>query len=68
MGTSRRTRINPDGRSYRMPVIHDGDFRFEIQGGMPVLFGKIITFLGQLEEVKSLEEWAEDARRLKPNR
>lgn len=51
-----------------MPVIHDGDFRFEIQGGMPVLFGKIITFLGQLEEVKSLEEWAEDARKQKPNR
>jgi len=63
---ARRTRINPNGITYRMPLTRSGTgIRIECQGGIATVFGDLIDMVGKLEDVKPLEQWLEDARRQK---
>lgn len=42
------TRLNPDGRTYRAPLINGTDFRID-GGSIPCMFGTIVNRLGEFE-------------------
>ena len=58
MKKQRRTIKNPDGRTYRLPCIHQEDnLRIEMSMGYPTIFGTLVDLIGRLEDIRPLEEW-----------
>lgn len=55
------TRINPDGRTYRAPLVNGADIRMDGTSTVPCVFGSIINRLGEFE---ALGVEPEDLRRI----
>lgn len=59
----RYTRRNPGGRGFRIPAEHLGEFRI-LQCGLSIaVFGDLVDKLGEYEELLSLREAREYARK-----
>lgn len=60
----RKTIKNPDGKTYRMPLVNSKDeFRVDMSMGYPTIFGTIVNLIGRLEDIKPIEEWLETAKK-----
>lgn len=61
---ARKTIKNPDGRTYRMPLINSKDeVRVEMSMNYPTMFGTMVDLIGRLEDVRPIEEWIEIAKK-----
>lgn len=60
------TRLNPDGKSYRLPLMGNGELRIDGYGNSLAAFGDFVDKLGMYEAsgftVKELQELKEKRR------
>lgn len=61
--TERYTHKNPDGHTFRAPVERLGEFRV-LQSGLSIaIFGDLVDRLGEYEELLTLDEAKDYAKR-----
>lgn len=61
--SNRMTRANPGGAGYRLPLINNGEFRFNGTGCSMAAFGDAVDKLGQIEDMFTMKELEELYRR-----
>ena len=62
----RLTMMNHDGKTYRIACAMDTEELHNIRGpgGYPSLLGKLVDQLGKLEEIKPIEKWLEETKKI----